>query len=52
MEARYMVSYFARSNSDCDVEDVSNCPLAPHLTVIADSPAERGFKSGQSVKSA
>ena len=22
----------------------------PHLTVIADSPDERGFKSGQSVK--
>ena len=50
MEARYMVSYFARNHFDYDVEDVSNCPLAAHLTVIADSPDECGFKSTLSVK--
>ena len=50
METRYMVSSFASNNSDYDVEDVSNCPLAPHLTLIADSPDERGCKSTSSEK--
>ena len=50
METRYMVFSFARNNSDYDVEDVSNCSLAAHLTLIANSPDECGFKSGQSVK--
>ena len=46
-----MVSHFASNNFDYDVEDVSNCPPAAHLTVIANSPDERGFKFVQSVKS-
>lgn len=50
MEARYMVCYSVSSNFDNDVEDVSNCPLASHLTVIADSPDEHGFKFTSSVK--
>lgn len=45
MEARYMVSYFASNNSDFDLADARNCPSAAYLTVIADSPYERGFKS-------
>ena len=52
MEARYMVSSFARNNSDYDVEDVSSCSLAAYLTVIADSQAECGFKFTSTVKSA
>jgi hypothetical protein len=44
MEACYMVSYFVSDNFDYDVEDVSNCPLAPHLTVMADSPNENRGK--------
>ncbi len=52
MEARYLVSYFASNNSDSDVEDVSNCPLAARLTLTADSPPECGFKFIRSVKSA
>jgi hypothetical protein len=50
MEARYMVSDFASNNSDFNLADASNCPPDPHLTVIADSPDERGFKSGRSMK--
>ncbi|RKU13508.1 hypothetical protein C6502_03865 [Candidatus Poribacteria bacterium] len=50
MEARYMVSYFARNNSDYDVEDVSNRPLAARLTVTTDSRDKCGFKSTPSVK--
>ena len=50
METRYMVSSFTRNNSDYDVEDVSNRPLAAHLTVTADSPDECGFKSTPPVK--
>ena len=50
MEARYMVSYFASCNSDFDLADACNRPPAPHVTVTTDSPDERGFKSGQSVK--
>ncbi len=50
MEAYSMVSYFASNNSDCDVEDVSNCSLAAHLTVTADSPDKGGFKSTRFVK--
>lgn len=52
MEARYMVSYFACNNSDYDVEDVSNRPLAAHLTLIAGSQTECGFKVTSTVKSA
>ena len=44
MEACYMVSYFASNNFDYDVEDVSNRPPAAYLTVIVNSPDERGFK--------
>ena len=50
MEACYMVSYFARNNSDSDVENVSNRPLAAHLTFITNFPDERGFKFRSSEK--
>ena len=50
MEARYMVSYFARNNFDYDVEDVSNRPLAARLTVATDSRDKCGFKFTPSVK--
>ena len=50
MEARHMVSFFASNNFDYDVEDVSNRPLAAHVTVTADSPDKCGFKSAQPVK--
>ena len=56
MEACCMVSYFASDNPDFDLADAmeaiasaGNCPDA-YLTVIADSPDERGFKPAQSVK--
>ena len=45
-----MVSFFASTNSDYDVEDVSNRPLAARLTVTTDSRDKRGFKSTLSVK--
>ena len=45
MEACYMVSYFVSNNFDSDVEDVSNCPLAAHVTFIANSLDECGFQS-------
>ena len=50
MEARYMVSYFASNNCDHDVEDVSDRPLAAHLTVTTNSRDKCGFKSTPSVK--
>ncbi len=50
MEARYMVSYFASNNSDYDVENVSNCPLAARLTATTDSPDKCGFKSTRFVR--
>ena len=31
MEARYMVSYFTRNNSDLDVADARNRPPDAHL---------------------
>ena len=40
-----MVCYFVSNNFDNDVEDVSNCPLAPHLTVMADSTDKGEFRS-------
>ena len=40
MEACYMVCFFVSSNFDNDVENVSNCPLASHLTAVEDSPNE------------
>ena len=51
MEARYMVSYFASNNSDSDLADACNRPPGPHVTVTADSPDERSFKSAQPMKS-
>ena len=45
-----MVSYFASNNSDYDVEDVSNRPLAARLTVTTDSLDKGGFKSTPSEK--
>ena len=45
-----MVSYFASDNPDFDLADARNCPPDAYLTVIADSPDERGFKPAQSVK--
>ena len=50
MDARRMVSFFLSTHSDYDVEDVSNRPLAAHVTVTADSPDKCGFKSTQPVK--
>ena len=40
-----MVCFFVSNNFDNDVEDVRNRPLAPHLTVTADSPDDGGCKS-------
>ena len=51
MEAHYMVSYFARHNSDSDVADACNCPPDAHLTLTAYSPDECGFKFTSSEKS-
>ena len=39
-----MVCYFVSNNFDNDVEDVSNYPLAPHLTVMANSPDKGEFR--------
>ena len=50
MEARHMVSFLVSTNSDHDVEDVSNRPLAAHLTVTTNSRDKCGFKSTPSVK--
>ena len=50
METRYMVSYFASNNFDSDLADACNRPPGPHVTVTADSPDERRFKSAPSVK--
>ena len=47
-----MVSYLASDNSDYDVEDVSNCSLAPHLTVMADLRNENRGKFKPFVQSA
>ena len=47
-----MVSYFASNNSDSHVADARTCSPDAHLTPIANSTDERGFKFTQFDKSA
>ena len=45
-----MVSFFARNNSDYDVEDVGDSSLAARLTATTDSLDKCGFRSALAVK--